>query len=95
MAKLGKGMLFSVEQAWREEIRAPLKSPAWEASEVIARPVYRASLLLSMIEIELYQISLSLGRGRSAYEITKSHAKINHRYLTKINSRYYGLPLIR
>ena len=36
---------------------------------VIARPVYRASLLLSMIEIELYQISLSLGRGRSGYEI--------------------------
>ena len=34
MAKLGKGMLFSVEQAFvgREEIRAPLKTPAWEAS---------------------------------------------------------------
>ena len=28
-----------------------------------------ASLLLSMIKIELYQISLSLGRGRSGYEI--------------------------
>ena len=34
LAKLGKGMLFSVEQAivGREEIRAPLKTPAWEAN---------------------------------------------------------------
>ena len=34
MAKLGKGTLFSVEQAFvgREEIRAPLKTPAWEAT---------------------------------------------------------------
>ena len=33
MAKRGKGMLSSVEQAFvgREEIRAPLKMPAWEA----------------------------------------------------------------
>ena len=33
MATIGKGMLFSVEQAfvaW-DEIRAPLKAPAWEA----------------------------------------------------------------
>ena len=42
---------------------------------VIARPVYRASLPLSMIKIELYQISLSLGRGRSGYEI-KSKQKL-------------------
>ena len=30
----GKGMLSSVEQAFvgREEIRAPLKTPAWEAT---------------------------------------------------------------
>ena len=41
----------------------------------LARPVYRASLLLSMIKIELYQISLSLGRGRSGYEI-KSKQKL-------------------
>ena len=35
LAKLGKGMLFSVEQAFvgREEKRAPLKTPAWEARE--------------------------------------------------------------
>ena len=34
LAKLGKGMLFSVEQAFvgREEIRAPLKTLEWEAS---------------------------------------------------------------
>ena len=30
----GKGMLFSVEQGFvgRDEIRAPLKTPAWEAT---------------------------------------------------------------
>ena len=34
LAKLGKGMLFSVEQAFvgRDEKRAPLKTPAWEAT---------------------------------------------------------------
>ena len=34
LAKCGKGMLSSVEQAFvgREEIRAPLKTPAWEAT---------------------------------------------------------------
>ena len=34
LAKLGKGMLFSVEQAFvgRDEIGAPLKTPAWEAT---------------------------------------------------------------
>ena len=33
MAKRGKGMLFSVEQAFvgRDEMRGPLKAPAWEA----------------------------------------------------------------
>ena len=33
LAKLGKGMLFSVEQVFvgRDEIRAPLKTPAWKA----------------------------------------------------------------
>ena len=34
MATIGKGMLSSVEQAfvaW-DEIRAPLKTPAWEAT---------------------------------------------------------------
>ena len=35
LAKRGKGMLSSVEQAFvgREEIRAPLKTPAWEAKD--------------------------------------------------------------
>ena len=45
---------------------------------VIARPVYQASLLLSMIKIELYQISLSLGRGRSGYEISICYPKGAH-----------------
>ena len=34
------------------------------------KPVFRASLALSMLEIELYQISLPYDRGRSGYEIT-------------------------
>ena len=35
LAKCGKGMLFSVEQAFveRDEIGAPLKRPVWEANE--------------------------------------------------------------
>ena len=34
LAKLGKGMLFSVKQVFvrRNEIRAPLKTSAWEAN---------------------------------------------------------------
>ena len=36
---------------------------------VIEKPVFRASLALSMLEIELYQISLPYDRGRSGYEI--------------------------
>lgn len=45
---------------------------------VFARPVYRASLLLSMIKIKLYQISLSLGCGRSGYEISICYPKGAH-----------------
>ena len=36
---------------------------------VIKKPVFRASLALSMLEIELYQISLPYDRARSGYEI--------------------------
>ena len=34
-------MLFSVEQAFvgKEEIRAPLKTPAWEAKKMVEQPV--------------------------------------------------------
>ena len=39
---------------------------------VIEKPVFRASLALSMLEIELYQISLQYDRGRSGYEIKSS-----------------------
>ena len=38
---------------------------------VIEKPVFRASLALSMLEIELYQISLPYDRGRSGYEISR------------------------
>ena len=37
---------------------------------VIEKPVFRASVALSMLEIELYQISLPYDRGRSGHEIT-------------------------
>ena len=37
---------------------------------VIEKPVFRASLALSMLEIELYQIFLPYDRGRSGYEIS-------------------------
>ena len=38
LAKLGNGMLFSVEQAFvgRDETQASLKMPAWEASLPLA-----------------------------------------------------------
>ena len=36
---------------------------------MIEKSVFRASLALSMLEIELYQISLPYDRGRSGYEI--------------------------
>ena len=36
------------------------------------KPVFRASLALSMLEIELYQIFLPYDRGRSGYEIKSS-----------------------
>ena len=34
LAKFGKGMLFSVKQTFvgRDEIRAPLETPVWEAN---------------------------------------------------------------
>ena len=37
MAKIGKGMLFPVEQTLvaRDDIRAPLKTPAYEARQVV------------------------------------------------------------
>ena len=38
---------------------------------VIEKPVFRASLALSMLEIELYQISLPYDLGRSGYEIRR------------------------
>ena len=39
LAKLGKGMLSSVEQAFvgRDEKRASLKTPAWEATMPLVR----------------------------------------------------------
>ena len=42
---------------------------------VTEKPVFRASLALSMLQIELYQISLPYDRGRSGYEISLEVAK--------------------
>ena len=47
LAQLGKGMLFSVKQAFegRDEIRAPLKTPPWEVSSHHASQIFdRAGL---------------------------------------------------
>ena len=43
-AKLWKGMLFSVEQAfvWRDEIRALLKTPKWEATCSLPAAIFAA-----------------------------------------------------
>ena len=48
LAKLGKGMMSSVEQSFvgRDERRAPLKTPVWEATtykapQFIKRPVIK------------------------------------------------------
>ena len=59
MAKLGKGMLFSVEQAFvgREEIRAPLKTPAWEAIMTDA-PLICALIALHNGKLFCYQSGL-------------------------------------
>ena len=42
-------MLFSVEQAFvgRDEIRAPLKTPAWEANKVLSHNTF-ARLLMAV-----------------------------------------------
>ena len=46
MAKLGKGMLFSVEQAFlgRDEIRASLKMPVLEGSSKGSSPTHSTHL---------------------------------------------------
>ena len=52
LAKLGKGMSFSVEQAFvgRDETRAPLKSPAWEATTCKQQP----KMLNNVWEVVMY-----------------------------------------
>ena len=71
MAKLGKGMLSSAEQAFvgRDEKRAPLKAPAWEAifqgyewrHHVTRRPEWRAETIRTfIIEFCYGSVNLSL-----------------------------------
>ena len=49
LAKLGKGMLSSVEQVFvgKDERRAPLKTPAWEASTNSYFPEYFSGFLFA------------------------------------------------
>ena len=50
---------------------------------MIEKPVFRALLALSMLEIELYQISIPYDRGRSGYEIN-----LGTRLILAFNSRF-------
>ena len=52
LAKLGKGMLFSVEQAFvgRDERRARLKMLAWEAIEITEKQGILIYFIFNMIE---------------------------------------------
>ena len=52
----GKGMLSSVEQAFvgREEIRAALKTPAWEASGSVAKcRLFSQDMISSVVSNEV------------------------------------------
>ena len=52
LAKLGKGMLFSVEQAFvrKDERRARLKMLAWEAMEITEQQGILIYFIFNMIE---------------------------------------------
>ena len=54
LAKLGKGMLFSVEQAFvgRDERQAPLKMLAWEATEITEQQGILIYFIFNMIECD-------------------------------------------
>ena len=54
LAKLGKGMLFSVEQAFvgRDEIWARLKMLAWEATEITEQQGILIYYIFNMIECD-------------------------------------------
>ena len=54
LAKLGKGMLFSVEQAFvgRDERRARLKMLAWEATEITEQQGILIYYIFNMIECD-------------------------------------------
>ena len=67
MAKLGKGMLSSVEQAFvgRDEKRAPLKTPAWEANNLYAhyRPFHPLLVFIDTIYTDLLPLFLDKVRS--------------------------------
>ena len=60
---------------------------------VIEKPVFRASLALSMLEIELYQISLPYDRGRSGYEISRHRHRHRHRLYYDSSIRGYSVVI--
>ena len=66
LAKLGKGMSFLVKQAFvgRDETRAPLKSPAWEATTCKQQP----KMLNNVWEVVMY--AHGWGGGASGFQVT-------------------------
>ena len=54
LAKLGKEMLFSVEQAFvgRDERQAPLKMPVWEVTEITEQQGILIYFIFNMIECD-------------------------------------------
>ena len=68
-------MLFSMEQAFvgREEIRAPLKRPAWEARKVFALVIRTLLIIIIIIIISLsFKIGIKLPLGKSHNSLTSS-----------------------
>ena len=60
---------------------------------VIKKPVFRSSLAMSMLEIELYQISLPYDRGRSGYEIRLQIYYYYHDTYVIILYKLYIIPV--
>ena len=57
---------------------------------VIEKPVFRASLAMSMLKIELYQISLPYDRGRSGYEIKLDLHSVDAEFGNRTQAKLVG-----
>ena len=69
-------MLFSVEQAFvgRDETRAPLKTPAWEANTFLDFPEIHTSLLSSALKMFFYRCAKTT--SPTFYSICCLHFKV-------------------